>query len=241
MIFEDFLRGRRRDWLDADDLAELEAAASEIRELPPHHMMVRSGDLVQNSTFLIDGLIARYMDDRKGLRQLVAVHVAGDFVDLHGYPLQRLDHNVATLTACRVALVPHAHLDGILMRRPGLSKLLWFSTLLDAAMHREWIFRLGRLDASSRIGHFICEMEAKLYAVGRSDGFNFALPMTQVDLAEACGITAIHVSRTLRDLRDANLVDVTRGIVQILDKPKLMKMSDFDPFYLFIGNADRNP
>jgi len=241
MIFQDFLRGRRRDWLDPEDLAELEDSASEIRELPRDHRLVRAGDLIRNSTFLIEGLIARYMDDRKGLRQLVAVHVAGDFVDLHGYPLQRLDHNVATLTPCRVALVPHQRLDGILMRRPGLAKLLWFSTLLDAAIHREWIFRLGRLDANSRIGHFICEMEAKMNAVGRSDGLNFSLPMTQADLGETCGITAIHVSRTLRELREANLVDVSRGSVRILDKAKLMKLSDFDPAYLFIGNADRNP
>lgn len=240
MIFDDFLRGRRRDWLDAEDLAELERAASEVKELPQNKMLAKAGDLIRNSTFLIDGLIARYMDDRKGLRQLVAVHVAGDFVDLHGYPLQRLDHNVATLSPCRVALVPHERLDGILARRPGLAKMLWFSTLLDAAMHREWIFRLGRLDASARVGHFLCEMEAKLNAVGRSDGLNFDLAMTQADLGEACGITSIHINRTLRELRDAGLVDVGRPTVHILDKPKLMKLSDFDPSYLFIGNSERN-
>jgi CRP-like cAMP-binding protein len=240
MIFDDFLRGRRRDWLEAEDLAMLEASASEIRELPSNHTLVRAGERVQNSTYLIDGLIARYMDDKKGLRQLVAVHVAGDFVDLHGYPLEHLDHNVATLTPARGAVVPHERIDEIVAQRPALAKLLWFSTLLDAAMHREWIFRLGRLDAVSRVGHFLCEMEAKLHAVGRSDGTQFHLAMTQADLAEACGITAIHINRTLRELRDRGLVQVERGAVTIFDKAQLMRLSDFDPAYLFIGNADRN-
>ena len=122
--------------------------------MPARHSLAISHQPIGVSTYLIEGFICRYMDDREGVRQLVAVHVAGDFVDLHGYPLKRLDHDVATLGPCRIALVRHEALDKLVSDRPNLTKLLWFSTLLDAAMHREWIFRLGRLDAVARVGHF---------------------------------------------------------------------------------------
>lgn len=178
--------------------------------------------------------MCRYLDDRKGERQLIAVHVPGDFVDLHGYPLKRLDHDIATITACTIAQVPHGRLDEIMIERPGLAKLLWFSTLLDAAMHREWIFRLGRLDAVQRLGHFFCEMEAKLRAVGMSDGATFPLPMTQTDLAETCGITSVHVNRMLRDLRERGLLHMQAGVVTIADRPALYRLCEFDPGYLYL-------
>jgi CRP-like cAMP-binding protein len=118
--------------------------------------------------------------------------------------------------------------------RPELAKLVWFSTLLDAAMHREWIFRLGRLNAMARVGHFFCEIEAKLRAVGLSDGASFELAMTQNDLGEACGITPVHMNRMLRMSKEGGLLQMRAGQVQLLDRPGLARLSEFDPSYLFI-------
>jgi len=237
LLLSDFLRGRGRERLSQAEIGILEASISEVKDLAPRSTLILKGEPVHFSTYLIDGFMCRYMDDRDGERQLVAVHVAGDFVDLHGYPLERLDHDIATLTACRVALVPHAKIDAILQEQPYLAKQLWFSTLLDAAMHREWIFRLGRLDAVSRVGHFFCEMEAKLRAVGRSDGQTFHLPLTQGDLAEACGMTPIHMNRMLRELKQRHLMTLAARTVTIYDYAALIKISEFDPSYLF---ADRS-
>lgn len=234
MIFDKFLLGRRRDQLSPDDISALEKAAGEIRTLPARSTLITEGDTVIASTYLVEGFMCRYLDDRKGERQLIAVHVPGDFVDLHGYPLKRLDHDIATITACKVAQVPHPRLDEIMVERPGMSKLLWFSTLLDAAMHREWIFRLGRLDAVQRLAHFFCEIEAKLRAVGMSDGATFPLPMTQTDLAETCGITSVHVNRMLRDLRERSLLVMQAGVVTMLDRRGLYQLSEFDPGYLYL-------
>ncbi|MDO7843217.1 Crp/Fnr family transcriptional regulator [Sphingomonas immobilis] len=234
MIFDDFLRGRRRDRLSSADLEILEAAASDLRTLPARRTIITRGQAVRHSTYLIDGFMCRYMDDREGERQLVAVHVPGDFVDLHAYPLETLDHDVATLTECRVALVPHDKLDAILATQANLAKLLWFSTLLDAAIHREWIFRLGRLSAAARVAHFFCEMEAKLRVIGRSDGKAFDLPLTQADLGEICGITAVHLNRMLRDLKERGLMAFRGGRVTIQDLPGLARFSEFDPGYLFV-------
>lgn len=234
MTFQKFLLGRRRDQLTLQDLAALEAAAGDVRTLPARATLITEGDLVSASTYLVEGFMCRYLDDRKGERQLIAVHVPGDFVDLHGYPLKRLDHDIATITSCRIAQVPHARLDEIMAERPGMAKLLWFSTLLDAAMHREWIFRLGRLDAVARLGHFFCEIEAKLRAVGMSDGKTFSLPMTQTDLAETCGITSVHVNRMLRALRERGLMHMQAGVVTMFDRLALYRLSEFNPGYLYL-------
>lgn len=236
MVFDNFLRNRRRDRLGPTDLAALEASVSAVRTIPRRHLLVTAGAPIGFSTYLIDGFICRYMDDREGNRQLVAVHVPGDFVDLHGYPLGSLDHDVATLTSCKIALVPHGNLDQLVATLPGLAKLLWFSTLVDAAMHREWIFRLGRLEAIARIGHFFCELEARLRAVGLSDGKTFVLPMTQADLGETCGMTSVHMNRMLRELKDRGLLAMHRQTVTILDHPQLARLSEFDPAYLFFGD-----
>lgn len=234
MITKDFLRHRHRSELDDADLAALENAVSEVRELPERQTIVTAGERVRVSTLLLDGLMCRYMDDRQGERQIVALHVAGDFVDLHAFPLRWLDHDVATLTPARIALVPHDALAKIMVERPNLTRLLWFSTLTDAAMHREWIFRLGRLSAYGRVAHFFCEIDAKLQAVERSDGKRFSLPINQNDLGEICGITSVHANRVLRKLREDGLMMFRNGEVTILDREGLCRASEFDPRYLYL-------
>ena len=236
MVFVKLLLGRRRSQLTADDLAALERAVIETPSLSPRTTLIRQGELVTASTYLIDGYMCRYMDDHRGERQLVALHVPGDFVDLHGYPLKWLDHDLATLTPCRVARIPAARIDDIVRERPNLTRLLWFSTLLDAAMHREWIFRLGRLQAIKRLGHFFCEVEARLAAVGLSDGGRFTLPLTQADLGEACGLTPVHINRMIRGLRERGLLTMQGNVVTINDKPALYALCEFDPSYLYLDD-----
>ncbi|MET0375802.1 MAG: Crp/Fnr family transcriptional regulator, partial [Rhizorhabdus sp.] len=165
MFTERFLRHRRVAVPSQAERARLEAAVSAVQSVPARTVHVREGQELSYSTFLIEGIMCRYMDDRNGLRQLVAVHFPGDFVDLHGYPLQKLDHDVATLTAVKIALVPHDALDVIIAELPDLARKLWFATLIDAAIHRAWLFRLGRLDAAGRVAHFLCEANARLEAV----------------------------------------------------------------------------
>lgn len=236
MVTERFLRHRRGALLRPEERAVLEAGVSGIRHLEPRQTLVRAGDVLRESTLLVDGIMSRYRDDRRGLRQLVAIHVPGDFVDLHGYPLQVLDHDVATLTAATVAAVPHEALDRILEQHPRLTRKLWYSTLLDAAIHRAWLFRLGRLDAGGRIAHFLCETDARLQAVGLSDGRRFALNLTQADLSEICGLTSIHINRVLRGMREERIVTFRAGEVEILDPQALRRRGQFDPGYLYLDD-----
>lgn len=228
-----FLLGRGREVLEDDDLAALESVVREVREVSARKVLVRRGELVNSSTMLVEGFLCRYMDDREGYRQLVALHVPGDFVDLHAFPMKRLDHDIATLSPCTVAMVDHRALAEITETRPKLTRMLWYSTLLDAAQHREWIFRLGRLGAEGRIAHFMAELHARLRMIGMGDEDGFALPILQSDLAEAVGLTSVHVNRTLRTLREEGVLTFRNGQVTIENRAKLHAIAEFEPDYLY--------
>lgn len=234
MFTERFLRSRRGVRLETAERARLEAAISEVRLIYPRTRLVRAGEPLSQSTLLIEGFMCRHIDDRKGLRQLVAIHVPGDFVDLHGYPLKTLDHDIATLTAATIATVPHEELAAIEREAPELARKLWYATLLDAAIHRAWLFRLGRLDAIGRVAHFLCETNARLAVAGLSDGRRFVLGITQNDLAEICGLTDVHVNRVVRALREEGLCMFRSSLVEIFDPARLAARGQFDPTYLYI-------
>ncbi|HVI97955.1 MAG TPA: Crp/Fnr family transcriptional regulator [Sphingomonas sp.] len=241
MLTDNFLRSRRRRDLSDAEKAVLESAIERVETLPARRTTHERGDEVRYSTLLVSGYMCRYMDARDGYRQLVCYHIPGDFLDLHGYTLQRLDHDLATITEARVAYVPHAKITEITETIPHLGRMLWFSTLLDAALHREWIFRIGRLDAQGRIAHFLCETHARMDAVGLADGGSFALPLTQQDLGEACGLTSVHVNRTLRRLRDAGLATVHDKRAVIHDRAALASLGEFHADYLYLDDHCHTP
>jgi len=228
------LRNRQEGEPSADERAILENAISETRTLRAGQVAVRQGKPVEWSTLLVHGMMTRHVDGADGRRHLVAVHVPGDFVDLHAYALKKLDHDVAALTDATVAIVPHAAIKSIQAECPELARRLWFSTLLDAAIHRQWIYRLSSLDARQRVAHFLCEMNARLLAIGESDGASYELPMTQSDLGEVCSLTSVHVNRVLRQLREANLCTARSLRIDIHDLKGLAAAGEFDPLYLYL-------
>jgi CRP-like cAMP-binding protein len=236
MLTEFFLKGRRRRELSDEEKAALESILTAPVTLPKRKVVTSRGDVVTRSTFLITGFMCRYMDGADGHRQLVSVQTPGDFVDLHGYPLQRLDHDVATMNECQVAYAPHEKLTELIERFPHLGRMFWFSTELDAALHREWIFRLGRLDAVGRVAHMLCETYVRMGAVGLVSDHSFAWPLTQQDLGEACGLTSVHVNRTLRVLREAGMVEVSDRTVTMMDFDRLATTGEFQPDYLYFND-----
>lgn len=234
MRTRDFLRGRRRSELSDHELAVLEAAIERVETYPARKSISRRGDRMRHSTLLIEGHICRYMDARDGFRQLLSYHIPGDFVDLHGFPTRFIDHDIGSITEATVAIVPHERLETIMAEEPHLSRLLWFSTMFDAAMHREWVFRVGRLDAMGRLAHFLCETYCRMAAIERAADGTYELPFTQQDLGEACGLTSVHVNRVVRRLREDGLAIVARGAVQILDVDRLARLGEFEASYLYL-------
>ena len=238
MRTELFLKGRLRHDLSADEKRALEDAVVDVVKLDPRKTLVERGERIENSYYIIEGTMLRHIDDRRGERQLVGLNVTGDFVDLHGFPMKRLDHNVASLDTVTLAKVPHTAIARLVERFPHLARAMWFSTLLDAAMHREWIFRLGRLNAEGRIAHLVSEIIERLKFVGRFDGTNLPVPLLQRDYAEACGITSVHANRSFRNLRERGILDPQGdGRFVIQDEAALNKLGEFDGDYLY-GDGD---
>jgi CRP-like cAMP-binding protein len=232
------LKLRARDALAEREVQVLRDAVADTAEFGPGRTIVRQGAALTHSTLVVEGILARFKDLSEGQRQIQEIHIAGDFADLHGFLLKRLDHNLGTLTRTRIALVPHETLRRITEEEPHLSRLLWFSTLLDAAIQREKILSVGRRTALARLAHLLCELNVRFEVAGLTDGAGFSLPLTQLDLGDATGLTSVHVNRMLKQLRDDRLVTFRGGEVTIHDWPRLQQVGEFDPAYLYL---DRRP
>jgi CRP-like cAMP-binding protein len=229
---------RARADIGADEEEAIRSAISETRDYPTDLTFIRAGERLHHSTLLLDGFMCRYKDLKSGERQVTELHVRGDFADLHSFTLKRLDHELMTLTPCRVAIVPHENLTRITEEFPHLTRIYWFMTNVDAAIHREWELSLGRRTAIARLASLFCELHIRLGIVGLADDEGFALPLTQTDLAECVGLTNVHVNRTLRELREMGLVEFQGGRVRIRDRAGLASIGEFDPAYLYLDRDD---
>ncbi|MGA0571273.1 Crp/Fnr family transcriptional regulator [Variovorax sp. VNK109] len=234
-ITRNLLRNRSIGELSNAERDILETAISETRTFRAGNTVVRHGVEVSISTLLIDGLMSRHIDTRDGKRHLVGVHLPGDFVDLHAYALRKLDHDVGALTDITVGLIPHEELDRILVDHPGITKRLWFLSLLDAAMHRQWLYRVSGLNALARVAHFFCEMNARMLAIDAADESGFSLPLTQLEIGEVCSLTNVHVCRVLRQLRELGLCTFRSSRVEISNLKGLVAAGNFQPDYLYLS------
>jgi CRP-like cAMP-binding protein len=233
------LKLRARDILDAEEEQVLRDSIASVRSVSAGKVIARDRETLSESTLLFEGYACRYKDLADGQRQIMELHVAGDFVDLHGFLLKQLDHNVGTMTPVRVAAVPHEALRRITERHPHLARILWFSTLIDAAIHREKILSVGRRSALARIAHILCELFVRMQLVRLADDDGYPLPLTQADLADATGLTSVHVNRMLRRLRNDELCTFRNGRVTIQDWDRLQRVAEFDPAYLHLERRPR--
>lgn len=167
---------------------------------------------------------------------MVSLYIPGDFVDLDGFKLKSLDHNVVAIGSAKFAAYSHDALANLSEHCPRLAELFWLSSLLDAAIHRAWIFRLGRLEAEARAAHLFCELHARLEMVGLAQDVSFALPLTQSDLGAALSLTVVHTNRVLRSLRERGLITFRNRQVEIHDRKALVNLGEFDPAYLYASD-----
>ncbi|MDB2407222.1 Crp/Fnr family transcriptional regulator [Jannaschia sp.] len=225
--------------LSADHWDKLTTACSELRDVPARTVLTKKAHFIPESQLLISGLMGRHVPGPdQTVRQLVALQVPGDFVDLHSFPSEVLDHDVTSVTDIQLAIFPHENLRELMDGDLDLTIALWELTIIDAAIHRHWSYRMGALRALSSVANFLCEMELRYRLAGMTDGPCFTLPMTQSDIGEACGMTSVHVSRMLRDLRAAGCCTIENGKVTILDRTRLRDVGKFDPQFLYLNSID---
>jgi CRP-like cAMP-binding protein len=236
MLTELFLNLEALDVLDERGRRTLEQTISQVTTYPAHATVVRANTRLTDCKLLLEGYVCRCKDLASGQRQIVGLHIAGDFVDLHSFLLKKLDHDIVTLTPVRMASVPHLALERVIEADPRLTRILWHSTLRDASVHREWILSIGQRSGIGRIAHLICEMYLRSRAAGLADGVSFPFPLTQIELGEACGMTSVHTNRMLQQLRREQAVAMSMKKVRIIDWDRLAEIAEFDPSYLYLDS-----
>lgn len=225
--------------LDAADRRALAALPLALRDLPADAEIVGDGDRPSACTLLLEGFACRYKVLEDGQRQILAFHLPGDVPDLPCLHLHRTDHAVTTLSPARVATIPHAALLELIARRPQVGVALWKVTLIDGAIYREWLTGVGRRTAKGRMAHLLSETLCRMEALALSDdGHGFEWPVTQAELADALGLTAVHVNRILGELRREGLVAFGGRTWTVLDRPGMDRAGAFDAAYLHISHAD---
>lgn len=241
-ITEYFVRYlQRRDSLSGKDLERLRTLKIEHASFAAGEVIVPVGSSPNRSCMMLRGLSARShpLVGRPDDRVITALHVPGDFVDLHALLMARLDHSIIAVGPAEVEFVDHAELTEITENFPHLTRLLWLATVLDAAIHRQWLVAAASLRSSAHLAHLLCEIYTRLNAVGAASNHQFHLPLLQRELADILGYSPIHVNRAVRDLRDRGLIRWLGADITITDWKGLSLLARFDPSYLDLERTRR--
>jgi CRP-like cAMP-binding protein len=239
MIEKHLIKLRARDEISAQEEEAIRGSVARQINFRAGAIVVEAHQVLTVSMILLSGIACRQKIFPDGTRQITEMHIAGDFTDLHSFTLKYLDHDVAAITDCTFAVIPHKALQEISERHPHLTRVYWFGTNLDAAIHREWELSLGRRNATERLAHLFCELYLRLEIVGMAKNGQYHLPVTQAHLSECLGISPVHFNRTLQKLRGEGNVEFSRGIVKIYDFEALKHTAVFDPAYLYLERRKR--
>lgn len=218
--------------LDEADHRALSALSFSVRVARTGQYLVREREVATTCCILLTGYACRHKTTSDGGRQIVSFHIPGDILDLQHLLFSLADHNLQTITEATYAVVPAAELRSVVKARPAIAEALWRDSLIDASVFREWVLNVGRRDAKARIAHMLCEFAARREIAGLGSPERFELPMTQEQIADATGLTPVHVNRTLAVLAAEGLIARDKRQVEIADWGKMRKAADFDPIYL---------
>ena len=217
--------------LTAREARILDGVPVQVRDVAADQDLIREGDRPIGCMLLMDGLAARYRTLSDGRRQILSFNIAGDFIDLQSLTLTRLDHSVGTLTAARIAVFSESSILDLLAD-PGLARVLWHEAMVDTAISREWIVNVGRRTAYQRVAHVLCELVTRMEAVGLARDGICDLPLTQGELADATGLSTVHVNRVIQELRRENLITLRSRTFSALNWSGLKVAAEFNASYL---------
>ncbi|HZF96376.1 MAG TPA: Crp/Fnr family transcriptional regulator [Allosphingosinicella sp.] len=221
--------------IDAEDEAALLTLEGQVRDVPRgEDLLVEGEERPTTSVVVVSGLLQRYNISAEGRRQIHSFYIAGDTPCMETLHLDYMDNTLGAAAPSRIGIVPHAELHRVMEERPKVRALIWRETLVQAAIFRLWLMRNSQMLAHSALAHFFCEMLARARSAGLSDGTVMDLPLTQEDVADALGMTSVHVNRTLSLLRTGDLADFRGGKLRVADPVRLAEVGEFDPRYLHL-------
>jgi CRP-like cAMP-binding protein len=220
--------------LSAEEQDALLALPHRVETLESGRYIVHQGDKTEHSCLLLSGFACRQKLTRAGGRSISALHMKGDLVDLQNSLLEVADHSVLAITSAQIARIPREAIIALAFRYPKIGLAMWYDTLVDGSIFREWLLNVTRRDAQTRIAHLICEFGVRLESLGMGDRSTYEFPMTQEQLADATGLTSVHVNRSLMELQGRGLITRTVRYVVVADWPHLADAGDFDEGYLHL-------
>ena len=221
--------------LGAEDIDGLCRLPRRMQWVKAGTAIVSEGQLVSECCLLVDGYACRHKVADSGGRQIVSFHLPGDILDIQHLLFNRADHNVQAIAGAQLVFFPMESLRRLVAERPAIGRALWRDCLIDASVFREWVLNVGRRDAKTRIAHMLCEFAARAEAAGLGSPAQFTLPMTQEDIADATGLTSVHVNRMLRVLTKEGALVRSGREIRIVDWPRMRRSADFSPEYLHIA------
>jgi len=228
---------RRRASLEESDCQALLELPFRKRVAEAGRYLVREGDQLEESILLLSGLAYRHKMTADGARQIVSIHIPGDFLDLEGALLKVADHSIQALTRAEVATIAREHVIALIDSHPRVGRAMWIDTLVDGSIFREWVMNVGRRPAKQRSGHLLCEFARRLEIAGLGDTSGYEFPMSQEQLADATGLTSVHVNRTLKVLELEGLIVRNKRFITIPDWERLRDMAGFNELYLHLDQA----
>lgn len=201
--------------------------------------IIRAGEKVEEIHLVLTGLAARSKTLRSGDRQFMALLVPGDLCDVEVFVLEGMDHDITSMTETTCVLIPAEVIEGLLTESTKLTRALWWSTMTDSAVLREWIVDHGSRDAAERLAHLMCEMLIRYRIIGATTDDSFPFPLTQEEISDALGMTPVHVNRMLQQLRAQGLIDLKGKTLSVLDTKGLQRVAQYDSSYLHLVRTER--
>jgi CRP-like cAMP-binding protein len=216
------------------DKQELRSLPLSVRNLEGGSYTIREGEEPRQIGVLVSGFAFRQKLTGHEARQIIALLLPGNPIDFQSLFLDQADHSVQMLTRGEVAFIPRAELQVLAKTNPAISHAILVKILVEASIYREWNLNVGRRDARARMAHLLCEIGTRLDAIGMAKDYGYHLPMTQEELADALGLTSVHVNRTLMALEAEGLIARERRKVSFPDWQRLCEVGDFHPRYLHL-------
>lgn len=224
----------RRCLLSDDDRRAVLGLPYRLETIAAQAAVVCEGEVATHSCLLRSGLAFRQKVTISGKRQICSIQVAGDMVDLQNSLLRVADHNVVALTRIEVAFIPREAVLDVAFTRRALGEAMWFDTLVDASISREWLTSAAQHDARTRVARLLCEIGRRFEQAELGTATDYELPVSQEFLGDCTGLTSVHVNRMLRSLKDEGLLTMSKGWVKILDWQGLAQAGEFDGLYLHL-------
>lgn len=218
--------------LNEEDVTTLVAASSRSRQYAARHDLIREGDRPGPVFIMLEGWACRYKVLPSGTRQVLAFLMPGDACDLHIGLLAEMDHSIQTITPARVATIERVEMDAIMEHQPGIARAMYISQLVDEGTMRAWITSMGRRTSTERVAHLMCELYLRARNIGLTGEDSLSLPLSQILLADALGMTAVHINRVLKELRLQGAMALRRGSLDIIDPEMIVRIAGFGDGYL---------